>query len=103
MLAMDLYNEILKSQEVPKTIEEFRDELVENPTVRDNFLEEFVDEVIDSMDPKDIIRAYAHTLLEDLYKQCDAKQEEYIVQECAECFPYVLQRFGVELEDNANT
>lgn len=103
MLAMDLYNEILKSQEVPKTIEEFRDELVENPTVRDNFLEEFVDEVIDSMDPNDIIRAYAHTLLEDLCKQCDNNQEEYIVQECAECFPYVLQRFGVELEDNANT
>jgi hypothetical protein len=100
---MDLYNEILKSQEVPKTVEEFANELVENPIVRDNFLEEFVDEVIDSMDSKDIIRAYAQTLLEDLHKKCDANQEEYIVQECAECFPYVLQRFGVELEDNANT
>jgi hypothetical protein len=99
MLAMDLYNEILKSQEVPKTIEEFRDELVENPKVRDNFLEEFVDEIIDSMDPKDIIRAYASNLLEDLYKQCDANQEEYIVKECAECFPYVLQRFGVITEE----
>ena len=98
---MDLYNEILKSQEVPKTIDEFANELAEDPTVRDNFLEEFVDEVIDSMDPKDIIRAYAHTLLEDLYKKCDDNQEDYIIQECAECFPYVLQRFGVELEDNA--
>ena len=100
---MDLYNEILKSQEVAKTIEEFSDELSTNPAIRDNFLVEFVDEVIDSMDPKDIIRAYAHTLLEDLYNQCDNNQEDYIIQECAECFPYVLQRFGVELEDNANT
>ena len=95
---MDLYNEILKSEEMSKTIEEFTDEIVEDSLVRDNFLEEFVDEIIDSMDPKDIIRAYAHTLLEDLYKQCDANQEEYIVQECAECFPYVLERFGVITE-----
>ncbi len=101
MLAMDLYNEILKSQEVPKTIDEFANELAEDPTVRDNFLVEFVDEVIDSMDPKDIIRAYTENLLRDLYKQCDDNQEDYIIQECAECFPYVLQRFGVELEDNA--
>ena len=101
MLKMDLYNEILKSQEVPKTIEEFATQIIEDPIVRDNFLEEFVDELIDAMDPKDIIRAYAQTLLQDLYKQCDNNQEDYIIQECADCFPYVLQRFGVELEDNA--
>jgi hypothetical protein len=97
----DLYNEILKCEQMPKTIEDFANELVEDPIVRDNFLEEFVDEVIDSMDPKDIIRAYAQTLLYDLHKQCDNNQEDFIIQECAECFPYVLQRFGVELEDNA--
>ena len=84
-----------------KIASEFANELVENTTVRDNFLQEFVDEVIDSMDPKDIIRAYADSLLQDLYKQCDENQEDYIIQECAECFPYVLQRFGVELEENA--
>ena len=100
---MDLYNEILKSQEVPKTTEEFANELAEDPTVRDNFLEEFVDEVIDSMDTKDIIRAYAQTLLEDLYKQCDDNQENYIIQECAECYPHLLQKFGVELENNVET
>ena len=86
-----------------KTTEEFAEEIVEDPTVRDNFLQEFVDEVIDSMDPKDIIRAYAQNLLDDLYKQCDENQEDYIIQECAECFPYVLQRFGVELEEDAST
>jgi len=86
-----------------KTASEFANELVENTTVRDNFLQEFVDEVIDSMDPKDIIRSYADSLLQDLHKQCDDNQEDYIIQECAECFPYVLQRFGVELEDNAKT
>ena len=84
-----------------KIASEFANELVENTTVRDNFLQEFVDEVIDSMDPKDIIRAYGHSLLQDLYKQCDENQEDYIIQECAECFPHVLQRFGVELEENA--
>ena len=84
-----------------KIASEFANELVENTTVRDNFLQEFVDEVIDSMDPKDIIRAYADSLLQDLYKQCDENQEDYIIQECAECFPHVLQRFGVELEENA--
>lgn len=101
MLTMDLYDEILKFQQVPKTTEEFANELVEDSVIRDNFLQEFVDEVIDSMDPKDIIRAYADSLLQDLYKQCDENQEDYIIQECAECFPYVLQRFGVELEENA--
>lgn len=100
-MKMDLYSEILKLEQMPKSLEEFTDEIVEDPTVRDNFLEEFVDEIIDSMDPKDIIRAYAQTLLSDLHKQCEENQEEDIIQECAECFPYVLQRFGVELEDNA--
>ncbi len=102
-MKMDLYNEILKYTKVPKTTEEFANELVEDSVVRDNFLQEFVDELIDSMDPKDIIRAYADSLLQDLYRQCDENQEDYIIQECAECFPYVLQRFGVELEDNAKT
>ena len=98
---MDLYTEILKSEQVNKTTEEFANELVEDPSVRDNFLQEFVDEVIDSMDPRDIIRAYSDLMLQDLHKQCDDNQEDYIIQECAECFPYVLQRFGVNLEDNA--
>lgn len=97
----DLYSEILKSEQMPKSIEEFIDEIIEDPTTRDNFLEEFVDEIIDSMDPKDIVRAYAQNLLDDLYKQCDENQEEHIIQECVECFPYVLQRFGVEVEENA--
>jgi hypothetical protein len=95
---MDLYNEILKAEEMTKTIDEFIDEVVEDPTVRDNFLEEFVDELIDSMDPKDIIRAYAQNLLNDLHEQCDENQEEHIVQECAEFYPYVLERFGVNLQ-----
>ena len=46
----DLYSEILKSEQMPKSIDNFITEIVEDPTVRDNFLEEFVDEVIDSMD-----------------------------------------------------
>lgn len=96
----DLYSEILKSEQMPKSLNDFITEIVEDPTVRDNFLEEFVDEVIDSMDPKDIIRAYADNLLTDLYHQCDENQEEYIVQECAEYFPYVLQRFGVNVDED---
>lgn len=99
-MMIDLYSEILKSEQMPKSIEEFLSEIVEDPTVRDNFLEEFVGEVIDSMDPKDIVRAYADSLLQNLYKQCDENQEEYIVQECVECFPYILQQFGVEVEEN---
>ena len=43
----DLYSEILKSEQMPKSIDDFITEIVEDPTVRDNFLEEFVDEVID--------------------------------------------------------
>ena len=95
----DLYSEILESEQMPKTLNEFVDEIAEDPTVRDNFLEEFVDELIDSMDPKDIIRAYADTIYQDLMKQCNENQEEYIVQECAEFYPYVLERFGVNLQE----
>ena len=95
---IDLYSEILKTEQMSKSIEEFLSEIVEDPTVRDNFLEEFVDEVIDSMDPKDIIRAYSQNLLDDLHTKCDKNQEEYIVQECVECFPYILQQFGVEVK-----
>lgn len=95
---MDLYQEILKLEEMPKSLEEFVDEIVEDPTVRDQFIEEFVDEIVDSMDPKDIIRAYADTIYQDLMRQCDENEENDIVQECAELYPYVLERFGVILQ-----
>ncbi len=96
----DLYTEILKAKSTKKTITEFIDELVEDPTVRDNFLIEFVDEIIDSMDPKDIIRAYAQQLLSDLETDCENNQEEYIINECLESFPYLLERFGVNLQED---
>lgn len=95
----DLYSEILKAEEMTKSISDFADEIVEDPTVRDNFLIEFVDEIIDSMDPKDIARAYAQNLLSELQCELEQNREEYIIQECAECFPYVLERFGVNLDE----
>ncbi len=100
----DLYNEILKLEQVPKTIEEFVEEIVEDPTVRDSFVEDFVDEIIESMSPQDIIRAYADTLYQDILRQCDENEEESIVQECAEHYPQVLNRFGVTLtEENVDS
>jgi hypothetical protein len=79
------------------TKEEFTEKLIVNSQLRDDFLQEFVDEIIDSMDTKDIFRAYAQYILNDLYHQCDLNQEEQIITECAETFPHVLERFGVDV------
>lgn len=97
---IDLYSEILKSNEMNKSISDFTEEIVEDPTVRDNFLIEFVDEIMDSMSPEDIKDAYAQSLLSELQDELDQNREEYIVQECIECFPHVLERFGVNLDEN---
>lgn len=101
---IDLYSEILKSNEMNKSISDFTEEIVEDPTVRDNFLIEFVDEIMDSMSPEDIKDAfdesYAQSLLSQLHDELDQNREEYIVQECIECFPHVLERFGVNLDEN---
>lgn len=95
MFMEDLYKEILK--DTTKTIEQFSEQIAIEPEVRDNFLQEFVDEIVDSMDIKDIVRAYSNQILQDLYKQCDNNEEEAIVNECAETFPYVLERFNVNV------
>ena len=91
----DLYDEILKNNS--KSVSEFCEQLVTETSLRDDFLQEYVDEIVDSMVHKDIVRAYSQLLLEGLYKKVDNDQDEQIVKECAGVFPYVLERFGVDL------
>lgn len=93
----DLYRQIVNYEKPIMDIEDFIDEIVENPQKRDDFLQEYVDEIVDSMDPKDIVKAYSKILLNSLHSRIEYHQEDLIVKECYEQFPYVLDRFGVDV------
>ena len=95
----DLYNQILEYDKPDMDLEDFIDSIVENPQVRNDFLQEYVDEVIDSMSPKDIAKAYSKILLNSLNSSVEYHQEDMIVKECYEQFPYVLDRFNVNAKE----
>ena len=95
----DLYTEILQSETMEKTVENFVNEIVEDPTVRDAFFEDYASTVVRSMSIEDLIANYTQRILDDLYVEFDENQEEAIVQECADLHPEVLEKFGVMVEE----
>lgn len=95
----DLYNQILEYEKPNMDLEDFIDSIVENPQVRDDFLQEYVDEIIDSMSPREIAKAYGKILLNSLNSRVEYHQEDMIVKECYEQFPYVLDRFNVDVTE----
>jgi len=95
----DLYNQILEYEKPKMDLEDFIDSIVEDPQVRDDFLQEYVDEIIDSMSPREIAKAYAKILLNSLNSRVEYHQEDMIVKECYEQFPYVLDRFDVDMTE----
>lgn len=99
-----LYNEILKYHEQTsikvkslKTESEFADELVNNERVRDDFLQDYVDEIIDTLGAKEIVRKYSEILLNEMYERCDAGEEQILIEECSSQFPFILSRFNVRV------
>ena len=94
-----LYNQILEYEKPNMDLEDFIDSIVENPQIRDDFLQEYVDEIIDSMSPREIAKAYAKILLNSLNSRVEYHQEDMIVKECYEQFPYVLDRFNVDVTE----
>lgn len=95
----DLYSQILEYEKPNMNLEDFIDNIVENTHVRNDFLQEYVDEIIDSMSPKDIAKAYSKILLNSLNSRVEYHQEDIIVKECYEQFPYVLDRFNVNVKE----
>lgn len=95
----DLYSQILEYEKPNMNLEDFIDSIVDNTHVRNDFLQEYVDEIIDSMSPKDIARAYSKILLNSLNSRVEYHQEDMIVKECYEQFPYVLDRFNVNMKE----
>ena len=95
----DLYNQILEYEKPNMDLEDFIDSIVENSQVRNDFLQEYFVEIIDSMRPKEIAKAYAKILLNSLNSRVEYYQEDMIVKECYEQFPYVLDRFNVDVTE----
>lgn len=96
----NLYNEILKYEKSPMKLEEFVAKLIESSEVRNDFIQEYVDEIIDSMDLKEIKKAYSRILVSSLNARCDLNQEDAIAKECFNQFPYVMDRFGVDVAED---
>ena len=101
----NLYDEVLKYERnfpfffnMSKfTKETFANEISENSQLRDDFLQEYVDDIVFNMSIKELRKSFSETLLNLLYQDCDADQEEKIVEEVADVHPHILTRFGVDV------
>ena len=101
----DLYSEILKyERNSPSyfvmskyTKESFAEEISCNPQLRDDFLQEYVDDIVFNLSIRELRKSYSNTLLNLLYQDCDANQENQIVEEVANVHPHILKRFGVDV------
>ncbi len=100
----DLYSEIVAFETMEtmetmgKTVDAFINEIVEDPTVRDTFFEDYADAIVHSMSIDDLIADYTQRILNDLYAEFDENREDLIVNECAEHNPEVLEKYGVSVE-----
>jgi len=101
----DLYSEVLKyERNFPSyfvmskyTKESFAEEISHNSQLRDDFLQEYVDDIVFNLSIKELRKSYSNTLLNLLYQDCDADQENQIVEEVADVHPHILRRFGVDV------
>jgi hypothetical protein len=96
----DLYDQILEYEKPNMDFEDFIDQLVENTQLRDDFLQDYVDEIVDSMTPREIAKAYGQIILNSLNSRVTYHQEDLIVKECYEQFPYILERFNVNVKED---
>lgn len=72
-------------------IYDFADRVSTSPSVRDRFLEAYIERIIDGMDDKDIVSAYSDMLFERYVKDVKDGAADGIIEQAAEFFPDMLE------------
>jgi hypothetical protein len=78
-------------------IYDFSDKLNADKSLREEFINKYVDHLISNMDVNDIIADWARLVYEDLYTECKQGGADGLVEQVAQEYPDLLENaFGVD-------
>lgn len=78
-------------------IYDFSDKLNANDKLRKEFIDKYVDFLVNNMDASDIISDWARMMYENLYSECREDGADGLVEQVAYEYPTLLQsEFGVD-------
>jgi hypothetical protein len=78
-------------------IYDFSDKLNANDKLRKEFIDKYVDFLVNNMDASDIISDWARMMYENLYSECRQDGADGLVEQVAYEYPTLLQsEFGVD-------
>jgi hypothetical protein len=75
----------------------FSDKLNADDKMRKEFINTYVDHLVNNMDPEDIISDWARMMYDNLYSECRADGADGLVEQVAYEYPDLLEsEFGVD-------
>ena len=80
-------------------IYDFSDKLNAYTRLREQFIEKYVDNLVNTMDPDDIVRSWAELMYENLYSEVKRDGPDGLIEQVAYDFPDWIEReFNVNPE-----
>jgi len=77
-------------------IYDFSDKLNADKRLREEFIEKYVDNLVNTMDPDDIARSWAELMYESLYSEVKQEGSDGLIEQVAHEFPeWIEQEFNV--------
>lgn len=78
-------------------IYDFSDKLNADKSLREEFLQKYVDHLVNTMDPDDIARSWAELMYESLYSEVKEEGSDGLIEQVAHEFPeWIEQEFNVD-------
>ena len=78
-------------------IYDFSDKLNANDKLRKEFIDKYIDQLINNMDPNDIVSSWANMMYENLYSECREDGADGLIEQVAIEYPDLLENeFGVD-------
>jgi hypothetical protein len=77
-------------------IYDFSDKLNADSRLREKFIEKYVDNLVNTMDPDDLVRSWAELMYESLYSEVKDGGSDGLIEQAAHEFPeWIEQEFNV--------
>lgn len=78
-------------------IYDFSDKLNANDKLRKEFIDKYINQLINNMDQNDIVSSWANMMYENLYSECREDGADGLIEQVAIEYPDLLENeFGVD-------
>lgn len=79
-------------------IYDFSDKLNANDKLRKEFIDKYINQLINNMDQNDIVSSWANMMYENLYSECREDGADGLIEQVAIEYPDLLENeFGVDI------